>query len=238
MNTNSYKIQGMTCGGCKAKVEHIIGQFDGVESVDVDLSKGQAIVKHDKPIPFQELVDKLAPRYTLTEAVPAKSTSATPSKLAQLRPLIIILTYVAVTSVLLHLETLSWSSMMLDFMGIFLVVFAFFKLLDVKGFANSFAMYDPLAAIVPSYGKIYPFLETTLGILFLFRYQLDIAIIATLVLLTITTIGVVKTLRAKRSIKCACLGTTLNLPMTEATLIENSIMILMGLTMLFSRNMM
>jgi hypothetical protein len=37
----------------------------------------------------------------------------------------------------------------------------------------------------------------------------------------------------KKSIRCACLGTALKLPMTEATLIENSIMIAMAALMLF-----
>jgi hypothetical protein len=33
-------------------------------------------------------------------------------------------------------------------------------------------------------------------------------------------------------IKCACLGTALNLPMTEATFIENTIMLVMAVWML------
>jgi len=56
--------------------------------------------------------------------------------------------------------------------------------------------------------------------------------LATIVLLGITTYGVTKTLLAKRVIKCACLGTALDLPMTEATFIENAIMIVMSVIML------
>ena len=36
----------------------------------------------------------------------------------------------------------------------------------------------------------------------------------------------------KSEIQCACLGTALNLPMTEATLLENGIMIIMSLMLL------
>jgi hypothetical protein len=43
---------------------------------------------------------------------------------------------------------------------------------------------------------------------------------------------VVQQLRQKSAIQCACLGTALNLPMTEATLFENSIMLLMASSML------
>jgi hypothetical protein len=68
--------------------------------------------------------------------------------------------------------------------------------------------------------------------MFLLRFEIKIALVATLIILGITTIGVTKTLLDKKSIRCACLGTALKLPMTEATFIENAIMIVMALTML------
>ena len=95
-------------------------------------------------------------------------------------------------------------------------------------------MYDPLAKAIPVYAWIYPFLELALGLSFLMRFQVGIALIATLVILGITTFGVTKTLLDKKSIRCACLGTALNLPMTEATFIENTIMLVMASVMLFS----
>ena len=122
---------------------------------------------------------------------------------------------------------------MLDFMGLFYIVFSFFKMLDLKGFPESFKMYDPLAKRLPIYGWIYPFIETALGVMFLMRFEVNIALIMTLVVLGITTVGVTKTLLDKKSIRCACLGTALKLPMTEATLIENTIMIAMAALMLF-----
>ena len=124
---------------------------------------------------------------------------------------------------------------MLDFMGLFYIVFSFFKMLDLKGFPDSFRMYDPLAKRIPIYGWIYPFIETALGLMFLMRFELNIALIITLVVLGITTIGVTKTLLDKKSIRCACLGTALNLPMTEATFIENAIMIVMAILMLLNK---
>ncbi|MBQ0740083.1 heavy metal transporter, partial [Aquimarina celericrescens] len=111
---------------------------------------------------------------------------------------------------------------MLDFMGLFYIVFSFFKILDLKGFPDSFRMYDPLAKVIPLYGWIYPFLEIALGLLFLMRFQIITALIATIIILGITTIGVTKTLMDKKSIQCACLGTALKLPMTQATFIENT----------------
>jgi len=93
-------------------------------------------------------------------------------------------------------------------------------------------MYDPLAKAIPAYAWVYPFIETALGLMFLMRFEIPIALVVTLVVLGITTIGVTKTLLDKKSIQCACLGTALKLPMTEATFIENAIMIVMAILLL------
>ena len=93
-------------------------------------------------------------------------------------------------------------------------------------------MYDPLAKQIPFYAKTYPFLELALGMLFLMRIQVPMALIITIIILGITTIGVTKTLLDKKAIQCACLGTALKLPMTKATFIENTIMIVMAIIML------
>ena len=155
------------------------------------------------------------------------------SKLRQLKPLFLILVYITVTSVLLHYKAFDVKGMMTDFMGLFFIVFSFFKLLDLKGFVNSFAMYDPLAARVKGYAWIYPFVEVVLGLMLLMRWKIQIALAATIIVLGITTIGVTRTLLRKDAIQCACLGTALKLPMTEATFIENAIMIVMAFVMLF-----
>ena len=66
------------------------------------------------------------------------------------------------------------------------------------------------------------------------RFQIFVSLAITLIILGITTVGVAKSLLDKKSIQCACLGSVLNLPMTKATFIENSIMILMAILMIFN----
>ena len=51
---------------------------------------------------------------------------------------------------------------------------------------------------------------------------------ATIIILGIGTIGVVKSVLKKETINCACLGTVFNLPMSKVTIIENSIMLFMA----------
>ena len=123
---------------------------------------------------------------------------------------------------------------MLDFMGIFFVVFSFFKLLNLKGFQNSFKKYDLISKQFNLYCWIYPFIEIAIGIFLLMRFHIYICLIITLVILISTFIGVIRSLRKNENLKCACLGSVLDLPMTEATLIENFTMIVMSLIMLFS----
>ncbi|MBT5233635.1 MAG: heavy metal transporter, partial [Flavobacteriaceae bacterium] len=232
-----YKIKGMTCGSCKASVENSLRDIDDVSDVEVNLENQEATITMDKHIDIVELQKSLASKYTITQKEIKNVFTSTQSssfeieeeksKLQQLKPLLLIIFYIASASVLLNYKNWSWSEFMLDFMGLFYIVFSFFKMLDLKGFPESFRMYDPLAKRVPFYGKVYPFIETALGLMFLMRFEINIALIITLIVLGITTIGVTKTLLDKKSIRCACLGTALKLPMTEATFIENAIMIVM-----------
>jgi hypothetical protein len=150
------------------------------------------------------------------------------SKLEQLKPLFLIFGFLLLISSALNFRGFTALDFMLDFMGLFFFVFSLFKFLDLSGFSMSFAMYDPLAKRVPLYGRVYPFLELTLGFLLLAKIQLPIALLVTVILLSITTIGVCIVLLQKKQITCACLGTVLKLPMTQATFIENSVMIFMA----------
>ena len=44
MQTISFDVGGMTCGGCRVKVEHRLGQLTGVSQATVALQPGVATV--------------------------------------------------------------------------------------------------------------------------------------------------------------------------------------------------
>ena len=232
----------MTCDSCKSTILQNLNELQEIEAVEVDRDKGEAIIFMTNNIQISKLQNALPSKFLISEkeiddsfASPNKPTleiDQEQSKLQQLKPLLIILTYISVASILMNYKNWSSNEAMLDFMGLFYIVFSFFKMLDLKGFPESFRMYDPLAKRLPIYGRIYPFIETGLGLMLLMRYEVKIALIITLFVLGVTTIGVTKTLLDKKSIRCACLGTVLKLPMTEATFIENIIMIIMAISML------
>ena len=230
----TFKISGMTCNGCRSTVENKLSSLDGVDNAQVNLTNGEAIVYSKNPISFSLISNSLPSKYKVIRNIPDQDNEIIKSnKIKQLKPLFIILGYISVTSILLNFRNWNSTNAMLDFMGLFYIIFSFFKILDIKGFSMSFSMYDPLAKQAPIYGYIYPFIEVLLGMMFLIRFEVNIALILTVIVLGITTIGVTQTLINKRSIKCACLGTTLNLPMTEATFIENALMIVMAFSLIF-----
>ncbi|WP_343487967.1 heavy-metal-associated domain-containing protein [Allomuricauda sp. d1] len=240
---HTYNITGMTCQNCVASVKEKLEKVEGVQQVDIDLEKGEAELNMHSHVAIQKLKKALPEKYGIKEKGNHSMDSRLrgndrkvekKTKLQQLKPLFLIFAYLFATAFLLNYKDWNMGEAMLDFMGLFYIVFSFFKFLDLKGFPESFRMYDPLAKLVPAYGWIYPFLELGLGLLFLMRFQVQTALIATIIMLGITTFGVTKTLLDKKSIRCACLGTALNLPMTEATFIENAIMLVMAVTMLLS----
>ena len=229
----TFKISGMTCNGCRSTVENKLSSLDGVDNAQVNLTNGEAIVYSKNPISFSLISNSLPSKYKVIRNIPDQDNEIIKSnKIKQLKPLFIILGYISVTSILLNFRNWNSTNAMLDFMGLFYIIFSFFKILDIKGFSKSFKMYDPLAKKITIYGYIYPFIEILLGLMFLTRIEVNIALLITIIILGITSVGVTKSLLNKRTINCACLGTTLKLPMTEATFIENAIMITMAIVLL------
>ena len=239
----TYTIKGMTCGGCKSSVEKHIGSIEFVTNVEVSLEMEEVTVTLEHPVSFDILKKALPEKFNLFEKSHKSSNQdislisekgQEDSKVKQLQPLFIILFYLATTVIFLNFKDWNSREMMFDFMGLFFIIFSFFKMLDLKNFPTSFSMYYPLSKKIPFYGWVYPFIEIALGLMFLMRFELNIALYVTIVILGITTFGVTKILMNKKNIQCACLGTALKLPMTEATLIENALMLSMSIFLVLS----
>ncbi|MBN8575833.1 MAG: DUF4396 domain-containing protein [Cytophagales bacterium] len=71
--TQTLKIEGMTCAGCAAKVEHVLAALTGVEKVVVNLEQAEVKMETHHTISQRTIVQALAPyRYRLA------GTAATP----------------------------------------------------------------------------------------------------------------------------------------------------------------
>jgi copper chaperone CopZ len=132
------------------------------------------------------------------------------------------------------LMTLSAGETMRYFMAGFFLVFAFFKLLDLRAFASAYAGYDLLAARWHGWGLMYPFVELALGIAYLANYNPILTSWVTIIVMGFSAIGVVRAVLSKTKIQCACLGTVFQLPMSTVTIVEDVGMVLMAVAMLIS----
>lgn len=130
------------------------------------------------------------------------------------------------------MQSVSTRLWMHDMMGAFLMIFAMLKLFDVDGFAKAFRKYDLVAKAVPAYAGIYPLIELLLGLGYLSTWKPGLVYTATLLVMGVGSIGVLLALPKRGGLKCACMGATLNVPLTTVALIENLGMVAMAAWML------
>jgi copper chaperone CopZ/uncharacterized membrane protein YphA (DoxX/SURF4 family) len=240
--THIYHITGMTCNGCKAKVNSLLSNVTGVKSVDIDLKKGEAMLTMELHIATQELKNALKdyPKYQLTEKEVTLQTQLVEDAAEQkpwlqtYKPILIIFAYVSIISIIAGYQNgeLDLMIVMRIFMAGFFITFSFFKMLDLKGFAESYAIYDIVAQKIGAWGYIYAFIELGLGLAFATNFQPIFTNIFTAIIMSVSIIGVLISVFNKRKIRCACLGAVFNLPMSTVTIIEDGMMIAMSISML------
>lgn len=232
----TYKIEGMTCGGCVAKVKSALEAIAQVQDVKVQLDFPQAEIKASK-IPNIKVLQNAIGHYQISPVVSTKTATniELPEKnITTYRPLLLIIGFIVGVTLLVQFpfDNFSWMVWMRHFMAGFFLVFAFFKLLNIQGFADSYRMYDIVAAKWNGWGYIYPFVELGLGILYLINIAPIATNLATFIILGVSSIGVIRSVLDKRKIKCACLGDVFNLPMSTVTIVEDLTMVVMAGIML------
>lgn len=226
----------MTCNGCVASVQGKLQKLSHVTAAEVQLDPQQAIITMDTHIPTAVLQDALgAGKYTITDSTVA-STSVVdmPAAPTSYYPIFLIFGYIAGITLLTELAMGGFSAarFMGHFMAGFFLLFSFFKLLNLEGFADGYSTYDIVAARVRVYGYIYPFIELLLGIAYLTGFRPMATNIVTLCIMGISTIGVAQSLLRKTNFQCACLGTIIKLPLSKVTLVEDLLMVAMSLAMI------
>lgn len=246
----TYEIQGMHCGACASKVAGALRSIEGVRHAEVSIETRHATIEADAPLDLDRLNRAVAAsgdyRVLLLGNGAITAGRATPQGVPQdsniddtqpresLYPLLLIVGYILGVVILIALATCNWAAepMMRHFMAGFFIVFSFFKMLDLPGFVTAYRSYDLPARAIPSWAWAYPFVELGLGIAYLLAIAPIATNIVTLVVMLVGAVGVLKALLDKRQIRCACLGTALNLPMTKVTLIEDLTMAAMAGAML------
>ncbi|TAE76234.1 MAG: heavy-metal-associated domain-containing protein [Bacteroidetes bacterium] len=241
MFTQIYQVTGITCEACQYKVNHILSKIEGVINVVVDLSSGKTYLSTEKEISLEILQKAFEPhqKYKIQENfinIPTKDEILTEKKswFLTYQPILLIFGYIFLVSILVSFSSGFFNLMlfMQVFMGGFFIVFSFFKMLNLKSFAESYMMYDVVAYRWKTWGFIYPFLELSIGIAFIVHFNPFITNLITLLVMSVSIIGVLESVFNHKKIRCACLGSVFNLPMSTITIIEDGLMILMSVIML------
>jgi copper chaperone CopZ/uncharacterized membrane protein YphA (DoxX/SURF4 family) len=240
--THTYQITGMTCTGCLAKVEGLLKKVPNIKQVDISLAEGTANITMSKHIATKDLQLALAdyPKFQLSEtqshqAIMEQNDQAeNKGWLQTYKPILLIGTYLLAIALIAGKtsEGINGLTVMRIFMSGFFLVFSFFKLLDIQGFADSYSMYDLVAKRFKGWAYVYVFVELALGLLYATNLLPKITNGITFVVMSVSLVGVVQSVLNKRQIKCACLGAVFNLPMSTVTIIEDGLMIVMSLIML------
>ena len=237
--THTYNITGMTCNGCVAKAKSTLLKIGDITEAYVQLTSPQATITMQKHIPVTFLQNALhkAGDYIITEADGGMHHSPdveTKTWIETYKPILLIFFYISLVAIITAISATGFDRMvgMRVFMSGFFLVFSFFKMLDLKGFARSYAMYDIVAKKWSAWGYIYVFIELGLGLAYAMNFNPLVTNVITLIVMTISIIGVLQSVLNNRKIQCACLGAVFNLPMSTVTIIEDGLMIAMSAIML------
>ena len=184
---------------------------------------------------------KLVPLESLKEKVVLqnyKNESVGSSTRKSYMPLAIIISLILLTTIVLsfrdyHLGNFAVSTTLSYFMIGFFLVFAGFKLIDVKGFAEGYSTYDLLARRVFKYGYVYPFIELFFGLAMILDPTLKPLLLAEILVMSFSGVGVAIKLMKNEKFQCSCLGTLLKVPLTKITVVEDFGMAALALVMLF-----
>jgi copper chaperone CopZ len=233
----------MTCSSCQTTVQEALSTIAGVTAIQIDLKNGEVLISmtHHIDIAIFQAVLGPYPKYSIQEKeiqadqadIPLPSLQK--SWIQTYKPLLLVFAFITSIACLTsfannHFIGQLWMN---HFMAGFFIVFSFFKFLDIRAFADSYAMYDVIAKQWKGYGYLYPFIELLLGIAYLTAFNPILTNSITIVVMSISSIGVMQSVVRKQKIRCACLGAVFNLPMSTVTIIEDVLMVIMAASMLF-----
>ncbi len=119
-----------------------------------------------------------------------------------------------------------------NFMGVFLMTFAMFKIIRLSEFVAIYKGYDTISRYLPAWAFVYPFVELFISACYLLLGGMQWLNVTTIILLVPASYGVWREVTKKSKIQCACLGSVVKLPLSKVSFIENFTMLAMAVFML------
>ncbi|KQS42102.1 heavy metal transporter [Pedobacter sp. Leaf194] len=227
----------MTCGGCENKVKSNLLVLPEITAVEVSKESNSATISMAKHLNIDALQQALGgpqSKYQISAMAQSEIEEEAKSWVETYKPILLIFGYVTAISLIAAWQNSSINVMvfMRVFMAGFFLTFSFFKMLGLKSFAESYAMYDIVAKKFSGWGYVYAFIELALGLSFAINLSPVVVNWFTLIVMTVSIFGVLESVLNKKKIQCACLGAVFNLPMSTVTIVEDAIMIAMSAAML------
>jgi copper chaperone CopZ/uncharacterized membrane protein YphA (DoxX/SURF4 family) len=231
--THTYQVTGMTCSGCESKVKSSLLVVPEITAVEVSKDNQSATISMESHISLKALQNALGgadAKYKISPMAHSEAVEETKTFFETNKPVLLLFAYISTISLIASDK--DWMLFMRIFMAGFFLSFSFFKLINLTGFAESYSMYDVVAKHFKPWGYIYAFVELGLGIAFAINFNPPLTNWFTLVIMSVSIIGVLQSVLNKKKIQCACLGAVFNLPMSTLTIIEDLLMIAMSAAML------
>jgi len=235
--THTYQLTGMTCSSCENKVKSNLLVLPEITAIEVSKDNHSATISMDKHIGLDTLQQALGgseSKYQISPVSHNEMVEEARSWAETYKPILLIFGYVTAISLAVSWQdnAINFMLFMRIFMAGFFLTFSFFKMLNLKAFAESYAMYDIVAKKFGAWGYIYAFIELGLGLSFALNLSPVVVNWVTLIVMTVSILGVLESVLNKKKIQCACLGAVFNLPMSTVTIVEDAIMIAMSAAML------
>jgi copper chaperone CopZ len=222
--THHYQLTGLTCDGCVAKVKYLLSAIPDITNIDINKNREEVSITTSSSVALATLQAALLPypKYQILDNATQNNFSQNTENhlvaknwLHTYKPILLIFTYISIVSFLVASDFMTF---MRYFMAGFFLVFSFFKMLNLSGFVESYKMYDVVAKRFPAWGYLYAFTELGLGMAYLLNVAPKIVCIITVVVMSVSIVGVLQSVLNKKKIQCACLGAVFNLPMSAVTI--------------------
>jgi copper chaperone CopZ len=235
-NTKTYRISGMKCTSCLNIVKKSLISYDS-----------EAVVTFDPPeVRFSASAPVSLPDINKELSLHGFSISSTNNRSSQYekwkvyQPLIGALSLVFLLTAV-RVKSFQFIAIVKELMGWFYIVFSMLKMYNIKSFAESFKKYDIIAKNVIGYNLLYPFLEFSLGLGYLVlesksqsnRFIMRMVDFISLLIMSSTTLGIYESLHRQEEISCACMGSSVKIPLSTISFYESLTMALMALVHMF-----
>ena len=235
MPSQIFTITGLHCESCVQSVTQRLLAHEVITAAKVTPHPPQVTLDAARALAAADINAWLAPleRFSVSNGPgqPDPSAAEQPSW----RPIILVFVWLLSVTAAVQFAAGGFvlHSAMSVFMGGFFMAFSFFKFLDLRGFAASYRRYDLVAKVWAPWALAWPFIEFALGLAYLAHIQPFTVNLVTAVLMAVSLAGVLRAVLSKQQIRCACLGAGFNLPVGTVTVIEDGLMLLMAVVMLW-----